>query len=133
MAIGNKAYFAEELPVLESYKAAVGAANVESVPFVTNSRSALKKINGYVNSATRGLIPEIVTSEHVTPLTEMVLVNAVYFKGIWKYTFDMENTKKLEFRGVGGATMVDFMIQKNSVDFRYGEIPELDSLVSIFV
>lgn len=103
---------------------------MERAPFAKNPRSAVKKINRFVNDETQGLIPEIVTIDLITALTEMVLVNGIYFKGTWLTQFDEESTEQLEFRGVDGAIPVAFMTHSSAVSLPHGEVPELDSLVS---
>ena len=48
-------------------------------------------INAWVSENTNGKIEEIV--DEINPLTVMFLINAIYFKGTWKYRFEEENTR----------------------------------------
>lgn len=61
----------------------------------------------------------------------MVLVNAIYFKGMWKIAFDRARTRSGQFRGVGGVATTDFM-NLSGQRFPAKTIPELDSRVSYF-
>ncbi len=48
-------------------------------------------INNWVEQKTSGKIKEIV--KEIPYNAVMYIINAIYFKGIWKYTFDKNNTK----------------------------------------
>jgi len=60
------------------------------------------------------------------PLTRLVIVNGIYFKGLWEHKFDSENTSKAQFRVDNSKNVeVDMMyIQKK---FPYAELRELDA------
>lgn len=45
-----------------------------------------------------GKIAELLSPGSVDPLTRLVLVNAVYFKGNWNEQFDKENTEERRFK-----------------------------------
>lgn len=53
-------------------------------------------------------------------LTRLVLVNAVYFKGLWKSRFQPENTKKRTFVAADGKSYQVPMLAQLSV-FRCGK------------
>jgi len=57
---------------------------------------AVDTINGWVNENTNGKIEEIVDSP-IDALTMMFLINAIYFKGTWKYQFDEGDTQSAPF------------------------------------
>ncbi|CAG0917971.1 unnamed protein product, partial [Notodromas monacha] len=63
-----------------------------SVPEVTRG-----KINDWVSRVTRGKIPELLSSDAVSPATIMALVNAAYFKGKWLNQFAAEDTDPATF------------------------------------
>lgn len=129
ISVANKAFFAEELVINELFRETVGPHNVESIPFTSNPKSAKDMINDFVSKNTGGLIPEVVSDQHINSRTEMVLVNAIHFKGAWKYTFPDKKTKKAEFKGVDGTNMVDFMGFGKAMKLRFADNVELDSKV----
>ncbi len=55
-----------------------------------NNPNAKNIINAWVDENTNGKIKEIV--EEIKRDDVMFLINAIYFKGIWKYQFDEKNT-----------------------------------------
>lgn len=55
-----------------------------------NDSKAIEIINQWVDKNTKGKIEKIV--EQIDPLTVMFLINAIYFKGIWKVKFDKSKT-----------------------------------------
>ena len=79
-----------------------------------NSPSAPATVNAWVNSATAGKIPTIVTT--LTDL-DMILVNAIYFKGSWRQRFDPAETTDEQFHGIAGDQPMRLMHHKASVAF----------------
>lgn len=67
-----------------------------------------------------GMISGILSPDAIdSALTRLVLVNAVYFKGLWKSRFQPENTKKRTFNGADGKAYQIPMLAQLSV-FRCG-------------
>jgi len=73
---------------------------------VTN-KTKVSKINGWANENTRGKIPAIIDDN---TLVEVLLLNALYFKGTWQNEFSPLATKKeIFFERNGKQTETDFM------------------------
>ncbi len=64
---------------------------------------AHQTINHWVSGQARGRIPQLLARGDLTPVTELVLTNAVYFKGIWAARFDPRATSQRPFRIAGGS------------------------------
>lgn len=77
------------------------------------SPAALETINGWVEEATKGKIPTIIDeirADHV-----MFLINALYFKGLWEYPFDPENTREAPFHRPDGSTVQIPLMTRDSL------------------
>lgn len=75
----------------------------------------LEKINGWVKTKTEGKIEKIL--EKLSPNSMFVLLNAVYFKGIWANKFEKSVTRDAAFTlSPGKKVTVPFMYQKK--DFK---------------
>ena len=68
------------------------------------SPSAAQTINDWVNAATRGKIPTIVSAP-IPDYMIMYLINAIYFKGSWTQQFDPALTREAPFHLRGGGTV----------------------------
>ncbi len=83
--------------------------NAEVQQLVFNDE-AVDIINAWVKDKTNDKIEEIIDS--IDPMTLMFLINAVYFKGNWKYQFEESNTVNNEFTlSNGNKITVPFMHQ----------------------
>jgi serine protease inhibitor len=69
-------------------------AEVSGLDF-TKTTETLNTINGWVNTKTKGKIDKII--EQVNPEDIMYLLNAIYFNGEWKYSFDIKETTSVAF------------------------------------
>ena len=87
-------------------------AQVENLDF--SSPSALKHINDWCANHTNNLIPTIL--ESLDPASAAVLLNAIYFKGVWTNKFDKKDTKKEDFTLSSGKKKVEMMHQKDRFD-----------------
>lgn len=101
-------------------------AEVSSLNF--SSASAVDIINDWVKEKTNELIPEIL--DEIPSDAVMYLVNAVYFKGQWKYKFDKEKTVPKTFTLANASKVqVPSMIQHGTynyfkaADFEAVELP----------
>ncbi|MBK7174492.1 MAG: serpin family protein [Bacteroidales bacterium] len=84
-------------------------AEVKALDF--NDAGSVDIINQWVSDKTNALIPTIVNS--ISDDMVMYLINAVYFKGQWKYTFEKSNTHDNLFRFEDGTHITtSFMKQK---------------------
>lgn len=104
--IGNSVWVREgfaispafERRMREVFAAATGMTDL-------SSPQGLETINGWVDSVTHGMIP-ILLEEPLPREAVVALLNALYFKGTWRYPFPAEKTKPLEFTRADGSRVV---------------------------
>jgi serpin B len=78
--------------------------------------ASLKTINDWVSRGTNAKIPEILDA--IRPNDVMYLINAVYFKGIWRSQFDPKKTESATFHAATGATQpVRLMHQQSTLPY----------------
>ncbi|GIV65403.1 MAG: serine/threonine protein kinase [Bellilinea sp.] len=65
--------------------------------------NARRQINGWVEEQTREKIKDLIAQGMLNPMTRLVLVNAIYFKGAWVYPFDKESTRDAPFTLLDGS------------------------------
>jgi len=75
-------------------------AQVTSLDFT--ALDALSTINGWVKRKTKEKIDEIVKPQDLDILTVLILINAIYFKGLWRLQFDKGKTKEGVFTLLDG-------------------------------
>lgn len=91
----NAIFVSKKLSLKKQYESAVKGIYFTEVAKLDfdNPRSSVDTINRWVSDKTQGLIPSIVNEGLITPSTELLLTNALYFKASWKYAFDAKLTK----------------------------------------
>lgn len=77
-------------------------------------------INSWCSENTNGRIGKMI--ESIDPATQMYLLNALYFKGMWSCPFDAARTREDIFHGNNRDSKVEFM--HNTADFAYYTGPE---------
>ncbi len=87
-------------------------ASVTALDF-TNPAS-VETINNWVNDKTNSLIPQII--DNISSESMMFLINAIYFKGQWKYQFDKGNSTTELFYLINDATInAENMVQRSTL------------------
>lgn len=96
-------------------------------------------INQWVKKKTYNKIDRLVTPGDVAG-AELVLINAIYFKGDWLQQFDVKKTKRDKFTTVDNRSVdVDMMGQFGSFNYfadnqcQVLELPYKDKMVSMFI
>lgn len=100
-------------------------SGIESVNFASRSEAA-QTINEFVAAKTNDKIQNLIKPNTLSSDSRVVLINAIYFKGDWKYKFNKLFTVKSDFyTSETESTPVDFMHIEGS--YNYGELPDLDA------
>lgn len=114
----------------------------EKTNFIENPNAARENINQWVSNMTKGHINDLLAPDAIDASTDLVLANAVYFKGLWQSRFDPANSVKDLFYTSGSQhSMVTFMKQKGNFNHLISEvlgahvleIPYKGNEVSMFV
>ena len=126
--IANKLYVADDLPIKPQFKDLTSKYFKSSIQQVNfhNSKESVSKINSFVNQATNGLIKEIFKESDIAVDTRMILLNAIYFKGSWKYQFDKNLTKPMTFH-IDQDSQAQFSAMSLTQNLKVTNIQELES------
>jgi serpin B len=87
---------------VESTRADFGAA-LEPVDFKGAPDAVRQRVNAWVEDQTEKRIKDLLSPGSLTPLTRLVLVNAIYFLGNWDQPFARDRTAPAPFHAKGGA------------------------------
>ncbi|XP_070553952.1 leukocyte elastase inhibitor-like isoform X2 [Ptychodera flava] len=100
-------------------------AQLKAVDFATKTEEARLMINAWVEEQTEGKIKDLLAAGTLDPLSTLVLVNAIYFKGDWASKFRVEATKNGDFFiSKDNKVTVPMMMQK--AKFNFGFDSDLD-------
>ncbi|XP_001505689.2 serpin B6-like [Ornithorhynchus anatinus] len=95
-------------------------AELEQVNFAQESEKSREHINAWVEGKTEGKISELLSAGSIDPLTKLVLVNALYFKGKWDKEFKKDNTRERAFKiSKSKEKPVQMMYKKATFKFTY--------------
>ena len=112
LALANRIWVQEGKPFEASFtgllEAKYGAA-AGIVDFASQPEDARTAINAWVGEHTADKIPELLKSGTITPLTRLVLTNAIYMKAPWATPFEKSATRPEAFAVGAGDTDVPFM------------------------
>jgi serpin B len=104
-------------PLKPAYREAVVGtyrAEARALDFHGNAEDAAAQINAWVTDVTRNLITDVVSARSFTIETDVVLANAIYFKGKWDLPFYEQNTKDRPFHLLDGVAIdAPFMVNSS--------------------
>ncbi|KAM9228565.1 ovalbumin-like [Leptosomus discolor] len=101
LSFASRLYAEETYPILPEYLQCVKElykGGLESISFQTAADQARELINSWVESQTNGMIKDILRPSSVDPQTKIILITAIYFKGMWEKAFKEEDTQAVPFR-----------------------------------
>ncbi|KAH7849303.1 hypothetical protein Vadar_015986 [Vaccinium darrowii] len=108
----NGAWVDQRFPLVHKYEEevlkAIFKCEGNTVDFATKADQVVDEINSWADTASRGLINEILQHGSVPRETALILANAIYFKGIWDcdYKFDARRTEDRKFYLLNGSTVL---------------------------
>ncbi|XP_045513716.1 alaserpin-like isoform X2 [Pieris brassicae] len=126
----SKIYIASKYELNENFATTtrdVFNSEVKNVDF-TQAQKTASEINAWVEDQTNKKIKDLVDPDSLDATTSAVLVNAIYFKGLWKSPFSTYATYDQEFHITKEkSAKIPMMSQKS--EFNYAEVPELDAKI----
>ena len=72
-------------------------AEVKELDFTNQAEASTSYINKWVENKTENKIKKLIPEGAISDVTVLVLVNALYFKGLWKYPFEAAETRSASF------------------------------------
>ncbi|XP_059506803.1 serpin I2-like [Stegostoma tigrinum] len=146
LKLANAIYIQDEFHLTEQYLQSSQEFFDNAIKKVNfqDSVSAANIINKWIANQTKGKIQNLVTSQSLNALTKLVLVNAIYFKGTWKYKFNSAHTRLLKFvKQDGCVSDVPMMYQQvmsrfgyftaGKISYQVVELPYIGDEASIFL
>ncbi|XP_057694503.1 glia-derived nexin isoform X1 [Corythoichthys intestinalis] len=100
-------------------------AETRSMDF-SDPKGAADQINAWVSNKTRGHITKLIKADMLdSALARLVIINSIYFKGLWKSRFQSENTKMRPFAdGNGNVFKVPMMSQLSVFNIGIATTPQ---------
>ncbi|XP_013781159.2 leukocyte elastase inhibitor-like isoform X2 [Limulus polyphemus] len=102
-------------------------ASIQNVDFQEDPETTVQWINSWIRWKTQDKIQKMFWSP-LNPLTQLLLLSIVSFKGSWQKEFDGSKTRLESFYNNGTNETQVFMMHKKS-KFPYGFDPELDAFI----
>ncbi|XP_047514955.1 alaserpin-like isoform X4 [Pieris napi] len=126
----SKIYIASNYELNENFATTtrdVFNSEVKNVDFTQGQKTA-SEINAWVEDQTNKKIKDLVDPDSFDANTRAVLVNAIYFKGLWKSPFSTYATYDQVFHITKEkSATIPMMYQKS--EFNYAELPELNAKI----
>jgi len=87
-------------------------AGLRVLDFIKDPNASRETINNWVSEQTEGRIKDLIPEGAITPLTRLVLTNAVYFNAAWREKFEESATQNGQFHLVNGTEVTVPMMRK---------------------
>ena len=100
----NRLYLDSRLPISPTYTTQLPDSSVTGIDFRSNPEQARTSINQWVETATHGLIGELLAPGQISPETTLAAINAFYIKDRWDNEFDEQHTADAPFTLTDGTT-----------------------------
>ncbi|XP_056604433.1 plasminogen activator inhibitor 1 [Triplophysa dalaica] len=89
--------------------------------------NARRVINSWISDHTGEMIPDFLPSGVLSEQTRLVLLNALYFHGLWKMPFDPKLTREQLFYRLNGSA-VSISMMRTTQKFNYGDFVTSDGV-----
>ncbi len=123
LSISNRVWVEQTYKVKCSYKRTLKKrfkTSFGKADFIGNFQLERVKINDAVATDTKSLIKDLIPQGGLSPITRLVLTNAIYFKGKWEKQFNPERTRKGDFY-VDNSTTVSAQYMTSKEQYNYYE------------
>jgi serpin B len=125
LRVANALWGERSYPFSDAYSEEIErsyGAGLQQADFAGAPEDARAEINAWVAEQTEDRIQDIVPPGAISPLTRLVLANAIYFYGPWQSTFEPSDTEDDVFHLLDGDTVTaPFMTQQAAFPYARGD------------
>ena len=132
LSVANAFFGRDEYPFLDAYLNLVAqyySALVETLDFEGNPETSREYINEWVAENTNQKITNLLGPGSIDAGTAAVLVNTIYFKGLWKTPFEAGDTTDTTFITSATKSFKTKMMNLSGRRFNYAELSSLSSKI----
>ncbi|XP_064484525.1 leukocyte elastase inhibitor A-like [Ornithodoros turicata] len=114
--LGNRLYARPPHSVLSTYAKAIQSVHGDSSELTPENKKNVTNVNAWVSGITKRRLSKAVTESSSLP--DLLVINAVYFRGVWASRFERELVFKSPFYVKGDETVtVDMMFSRRDTPF----------------
>lgn len=106
LEVADAIYISDQYQTRDSFSAigsTVFDAKIDAINF-NNPQQAANTMNSWVASKTNNEIQDLINPNDISPSTEIILLNTIYFADQWMSQFQVDLTKKATFFPNGGCS-----------------------------
>uniref|UniRef100_U5EZD5 Putative salivary serpin n=1 Tax=Corethrella appendiculata TaxID=1370023 RepID=U5EZD5_9DIPT len=126
--VGTKIYVNDFIKPINKYASLIEYrynASIESISF-GNPRYATQIINQWVANVTQGHIRNLVNEDAVAE-SVMIMLNAIFFKGLWRHPFPENETAPYPFKSYGESKPTNVQFMQQTGQFFYDDSVALNA------
>ena len=100
--IANSIWINQKKQIQDAYRDSVTKsfrAEVSPADFEGDVSGTVKRVNGWCDQKTHGMIPEIITERNIQPNTMAILINSLYFESPWVEKWNLKDGEFTDFQG----------------------------------
>lgn len=119
-------FLKEYTDIVEQYY----GGKVANLDFNQENEKSRQTINAFIEEQTNDKIKALIPQGALSPMTRLVLTNAIYFKGSWEWEFDKSDTKEQDFK-ITPTNIVKVQMMHMDPDkarFKYADLEKLQIL-----
>lgn len=117
----NRIYASECLEISEIFKSIIeNEFNAKVEPINLNDKeNTIKEINNWIQTQTNNNIKKLIEVNSLHDSSNLILINAIYFKGTWESQFDKSLSYKTNFYLSNNRTMIKVKMMYQRGEFAY--------------
>jgi len=122
LSTANAIWVEKDYPLLDNFTAAIERyyhGSAQNVDFKDATEDTRSMINSWVESRTNSKIKDLISPGGISPKTQLVITNAVYFNGTWVISFDKNATRKGNFKTDDGRIIETPMMESVGRESRF--------------
>ncbi len=130
---GNALWAQYDYKFLENYTNRVEkyyGGKVANLDFKQETEKSRQTINSFIEEQTNNKIKDLIPEGVLSPMTRLVLTNAIYFKGTWEWEFDKSDTREQDFKVTPNNIVKTPMMymEPDKARFNYADLEKLQIL-----